>query len=130
MQIAAFSLYLTALELDPDPLSLADIRFETLRERNLFTADAFDENASFNRKEPFIFKREKDAPAVALIAEGCELEGDKPLYFVNVERSEAFKRHGILEIGPENVKKVSVQHLLSDTDVLKIASWGNARDMA
>ena len=228
VQIAAFSLYLTALELDPDLQSLQDIRFETLRERNLFTTDAFDENASFNRKEPFISKRfhaivgnppwrrknthiladeycnkrnypvtsrsldqaflwriadfvnqktliglilhsrplfshtetslqarrelftrltpqviinlsalrqddlfpRKNAPAVVLIAEGCELTEDKPFYFVNVERSEAFKRHGILEIGPENVKKVSTQHLLSDTDVLKIASWGNARDMA
>ncbi len=49
---------------------------------------------------------------------------------MNVEHSEAFKRHGILEIGPENVKKVSVQHLLSDIDVLKTASWGNVRDMA
>ena len=57
VQIAAFSLYLTALELDPDPQSLQDVQFETLRERNLFTADAFDENASFNRKEPFISKR-------------------------------------------------------------------------
>ncbi len=56
VQIAAFSLYLTALELDPDPQSLQNVRFETLRERNLFTADAFDENASFNRKEPFLSK--------------------------------------------------------------------------
>ncbi len=228
VQIAAFSLYLTALELDPDPQSLQDVRFEILRERNLFTADAFDENASFNVAEPFISKSfhaivgnppwrrkdthiladdyckkylypvtrrsldqaflwrianlvnhktliglilhstplfshteeslqarkglftrltpkvivnlselrqddlfpKKDAPAMALIAKGCPLAGDKSFYFVNVEHSEAFKRHGILEIGPENVKKISIQHLLSDTDVLKIASWGNAHDMA
>ena len=228
VQIAAFSLYLTALELDPEPQSLRDIRFETLRERNLFTADAFDENASFNKKEPFASKNfhaivgnppwrrkkthiladdyckkrnypvtsrsldqaflwriadfvnqktqiglimhsrplfshteealqarkelftrltpkvivnlsalrkdnlfpHKDAPATTLIAEGRELAEDKTFYFVNVERSRAFKRHNILEIGPENVKKVSTRHLLSDTDVLKTASWGDARDMA
>jgi len=227
VQIAAFSLYLTALELDPDPQSLNDVRFEPLRERNLFIADAFDETASFNKKEPFVFKNfhaivgnppwrrknthiladdycakrhypvtsrsldqpflwritdfvnqktiiglilhsrplfshteaslqarkglftrlipkvivdlsalrqedlfpHKDAPATVLIAEGSGVSENKAFYLVNVLYSQAFKRHNILEIGPENVKKVSTQHLLSDTDILKIASWGNARDM-
>lgn len=227
VQIAAFSLYLTALELDPDVQSLDKIQFQTLHENNLFAADAFDESASFNKKEPFVtknfqaivgnppwkrtqadylaekyckgreypltrrsldqaflwriaaFTNEKtliglilhsrplfghmpdslkareglltrftpqvivnlsalrqdglfpksDAPATVLIAEGHYSEKNDYFYFASAEHSESFKRHGIIEIGPENIKKISVQHLISDTDVLKIASWGSARDM-
>lgn len=228
VQIAAFSLYLTALELDPDLQSLDKIRFQNLLEKNLFDADTFDESASFNNKEPFAsknfqaivgnppwrrtnanslaekyckkrgypitrrsldqpflwriadFTNEKtviglilhsnplfshmpdslkareelltrfnprvivnlsalrqeglfpksDAPATVLIAEGCPSQVNGCFYLVCAEHSESFKRHGIIEIGPENIKKISIQHIISDTDVLKIASWGNARDMA
>jgi hypothetical protein len=228
VQIAAFSLYLTALELDPDLQSLDKIQFLNLKEKNLFNADAFDESASFNKKEPFAnknfqaivgnppwrrnatdflakeycsnrgyplpprsldqafiwritdFTNEKtliglilhstplfshmpdslkarerlltrftprvimnlsalrqdglfpksDAPATVLIAEGCHTEIKDCFYFIAVERSESFKRHGIIEIGPENIKRISIQHVISDTDVLKIASWGSARDLA
>lgn len=228
VQIAAFSLYLTALELDPDLQSLDKIQFQNLSEKNLFDADAFDESASFNKREPFASKnfqaivgnppwrrkkandlaekycssrgypltrrsldqaflwrsadfanektliglilhsrplfghmpdslkaRERlltrfnpqvivnlsalrqdglfpksDAPATVLIAEGRHSEINGCFHFVNAERSESFKRHGIIEIGPENIKKISIRHVISDTDVLKIASWGSARDMA
>jgi type I restriction-modification system DNA methylase subunit len=228
MQIAAFSLYLTALELDPDLQSLDKIQFQNLSEKNLFDSDAFDESAPFNKREPFVSKKfqaivgnppwkrtqadylaekycnsrgypltrrsldqaflwriadfanektliglilhsrplfghmpdslkarerlltrfnpqvivnlsalrqdglfpKSDAPATVLIAEGRYSEINGCFYFVNVERSESFKRHGIIEIGPENIKKISIRHVISDTDVLKIASWGSARDMA
>ena len=53
VQIAAFSLYLAALELDEAPEPPEALRFERLIGRNLFVADAFDEDAAFNRKEPF-----------------------------------------------------------------------------
>ena len=39
--MASFSLYLTALELDPDPRPPKALRFEPLIGRNLFVADAF-----------------------------------------------------------------------------------------
>lgn len=228
VQIAAFSLYLTALELDPDLQSLEKIQFQNLLEKNLFDADAFDESASFNTKEPFasrsfqavvgnppwrrnkanalaaqyckkrqypitprsldqaflwrisdfmneqtliglllhstpLFSHTNDAlkartrllsffnprvivnlsalrqeslfphstaPAAVLIAEGTHSQANGYFYLVCAEHSESFKRHGIIEVGPENVKKISTKHLTSDTDVLKIASWGNARDMA
>jgi hypothetical protein len=71
-----------------------------------------------------------DAPATVLIAEGGHSQMNGCFYLVCAEHSESFKRHGIIEIGPENIKKISIQHVISDTDVLKIASWGNARDMA
>lgn len=228
VEIAVFSLYLTALELDPNLQSLDSIQFQTLHEKNLFDADAFDESASFNAKEPFASKnfqviignppwrrnkanflaeayckkrrypitrrsldqaflwriadftnektqiglilhsrplfghmpdslqaRERlltrfspqiivnlsalrqeglfpksDAPATVLIAKGRQSEINDFFYFICAEYSESFKRHGIIEIGPENIKKISTRHVLSDVDALKIASWGNARDMA
>ena len=40
--VASFSLYLAALELDPDPKPPEALRFEPLIGRNLFIADAFE----------------------------------------------------------------------------------------
>lgn len=56
VQIAAFSLYLTALDLDPDPQPPSALKFRPLIEQNLFSSDAFDENAPFNKQEPFASK--------------------------------------------------------------------------
>jgi hypothetical protein len=53
LQIAAFCLYLTALELDPDPQSLDAMDFEPLIGKTLIAADAFDIFAPFNVQEPF-----------------------------------------------------------------------------
>ncbi|HYT36384.1 MAG TPA: N-6 DNA methylase [Ktedonobacteraceae bacterium] len=228
IQIAAFSLYLTALELDPDPHLSHQVKFRPLTNKNLFAADAFDENASFNKEAPFVTKsfhaivgnppwrrnranrlatmyckkhkysitrrsldqaflwrigdfasdkthiglilhsrplfshapealkaREEllkrfslqvlvnlsdmrqdglfpraDAPATVFIAKGCCSKSDDSFHFVCAEHSKTFKKHGIIEIGPENVKRISTYRVISDTDVLKVASWGNARDMA
>ena len=43
VQIAAFSLYLTALELDPKPEPPDNLKFEPLIERTLFTGDMWEE---------------------------------------------------------------------------------------
>ena len=40
VRVAAFSLYLAAMELDPHPQQLEDIRFEPLRDRTLLVGDA------------------------------------------------------------------------------------------
>ena len=42
----------------------------------------------------------------------------------------AFKSIGVLEIGPEQIKTLSVRRAAEDEDFLKIASWGGARDAA
>ena len=48
IQVASFSLYLAALELDPDPTPPEALRFEPLVGRNLFVGSAFD----FDRRAP------------------------------------------------------------------------------
>lgn len=54
VEIAAFSLCLTAFELDPTPKSRHQLKFkEQLKGRNLFVADAFDLEAEFNGAPPF-----------------------------------------------------------------------------
>jgi hypothetical protein len=227
-QIAAFSLYLTALELDPAPEPLEELKFEPLIGRNLFTSNAFDEEAPYNKIRPFAKKnfgaivgnppwtadnsdnsavsycekhnhplyrghpdqafmwrigdfandntriglivnarpffsqvskarevkqqlltsftprvlinlsslrQEKlfptsTAPAMIVIAEGKPVDSDDSLALVTVEKSDTFKRHGIIEIGPENVKRLPVKQVACDPDLLKTASWGSARDTA
>jgi len=61
IQIAAFSLYLTALELDyqlaQNPTISDNLKFESIIGKNLFASDAFDENAEFNQQAPFINKQ-------------------------------------------------------------------------
>jgi N-6 DNA Methylase len=241
IQIAAFSLYLTALELDYElddstPVS-SDLKFRELIGKNLFSSNAFDENAAFNSAPPFadqefdavignppwtrtkandlaasyckrkrpeagypegypiarsdnpdqaflwrvgdfsnentsiglilhgkpffsntkkawkskeaIFmhfqpkiivnlsklRRENlfpkaEAPAMIFIGKGCKSKLKDSVYVVCPERSSEFRQHGIIEIGSENIKILSVYAMASDPDMLKVASWGNARDMA
>jgi hypothetical protein len=55
VEIAAFSLYLTALELDPDskPEPTEELRFEPLVGNTLFPNNAFDLEALYNGHAPF-----------------------------------------------------------------------------
>jgi len=57
IEIAAFSLCLTAFELDPSPSSAQHLRFrDSLKGRNLFVGDAFSSNG-FTQSEPFSKKQ-------------------------------------------------------------------------
>jgi type I restriction-modification system DNA methylase subunit len=69
------------------------------------------------------------APAMILIAEGKRSEQRDNFYFVCPERSIDFLRHGIVEIGAEHIKKLPVFSTALDSDMLKIPTWGSARDM-
>ena len=54
VEIAAFSLCLTAFELDPEPDSTDQLRFEReLKGQNLFVGDAFEPDAPFAKTAPF-----------------------------------------------------------------------------
>ena len=70
------------------------------------------------------------APAMILIAEGKYSQQRDNFYFVCPERSMDFQQHGIIEIGAECIKKLPVFSTALDSDMLKIATWGSARDMS
>ncbi|HWS90677.1 MAG TPA: N-6 DNA methylase [Pyrinomonadaceae bacterium] len=228
VQLAAFSLYLTALELDPKPQPPSALKFKKLIGKNLFAADAFNEKAPFNRVEPFVnrefgavvgnppwksgkksdhelllnYCKEREcplarntpdqafmwraadfaadharvglilhskpffahtpsaqkakkalltkfkplvlvnlsdlrqdrlfpyavAPALVLVAECRNSKKGESFVYVSPQRSEAFKQHGIIEIGSENIKTLPVSGAANDLDMLKVASWGGPRD--
>jgi len=69
-------------------------------------------------------------PALAFVALNHETRRGVSLAFASVEFSRPFRNHGILQLGPENVKRLSVSLAASNPFALKVASWGSARDMA
>jgi len=71
-----------------------------------------------------------EAPALIFIGKGCKSQPKDNFYFVCPERSLDFRQHGIIEIGSENIKRLPVNGVANDSDMLKVASWGNSRDMA
>lgn len=70
-----------------------------------------------------------EAPAMILIAEGQRSEARDSCYFICPKRSLEYRKHGILEIGSEDIKKLSVHAIASDPDMMKVATWGSPRDM-
>ena len=71
-----------------------------------------------------------EAPAMVFIGKGCESQPKDSFYLVCPERSLDFRQHGIIEIGPENINRLSVDGAATDPDMLKVASWASARDMS
>lgn len=69
-------------------------------------------------------------PAIVLLAANRESDDRASFPFVSVEFSRPFRKHGILQVGPENVQHISVSLAASNSVALKVASWGSARDMA
>ncbi len=71
-----------------------------------------------------------EAPAMAFIGKGCKAQPKDSFHFVCPERSLDFRRHGIIEIGSENIKRLTAFAIATDPDMLKVASWAGARDMS
>ena len=69
-------------------------------------------------------------PAIALLLENEAVSPGDAFPFVVVERDRSFREHGLMRLGPENVKRVSTSLATSSPYALKVASWGSARDMA
>ncbi len=69
-------------------------------------------------------------PAVILVAANRESNDRASFPFVSVEFARPFRNHGILQIGPENVQRLSISLAATNAYALKVASWGSARDMA
>ena len=239
IEIAAFSLCLTAFELDPSPSSVNQLKFRrSLKGRNLFVADAFESDTfaktgEFSKKEfsivvgnppwnkplgkrstrkqslrshidycqnheppielPYrspidqafiwrgrdfaklnarigliidgknFFSQEKQSllaqrslyrafatreminlaalhdkglfpsakqPAIVFIAENTLPAAKESLLFVSAERNESFRQHGILELNSENSHRLPLRKLESCPFLLKVATFGSARDLA
>jgi hypothetical protein len=230
VQLAAFSLYLTALELDPKPQPPSALKFKRLIGENLFAGDAFDEAAHFNSKDVFVqrsfgavvgnppwrsgrktehkllleyckkrslplarntpdqaflwraadvtekgatvglilhgkpfFARTKSAlaakkalltklrprllinladlrleklfphsqaAALIYIGENLRAEPEDMLVLAAPKRKERVKKHGMIQITSDQIKSLRVLQVASDPDLLKVASWGSARDFA
>lgn len=71
-----------------------------------------------------------EAPAIIFIGKGCVTQSKDSFYFVCPDHSLEFRQHGIIEIGPENIKRLSAYAVATDPYILKIASWASARDMS
>jgi hypothetical protein len=69
-------------------------------------------------------------PAMVVVARNQNAEKGDDCTYAAVERARSFRGHGVLEIGPESIKRVSIFRAAHDEDFLKIASWGSARDAA
>jgi hypothetical protein len=69
-----------------------------------------------------------EAPALVFIGKGCKPQPKDSFYLVCPERSLDFRQHGIIEIRPENIKRLSAYAVATDPDMLKVASWASARD--
>ncbi len=239
IEIAAFSLCLTAFELDPSPTSVRQLKFRrSLKGRNLFVSDAFDDNTLGKQEEfkerqfslvvgnppwnkplggrstrtqslrshieycqskdppielpyrspidqAFIWRgrdfakrgarfgliidaknffsqvkqslraqrglyeafatREMinlsslhnkglfpsaEQPAMIYVAENAEPEASNSVLFLSAERSESFRQHGMINLNVENSSRLPKRKLLTCDCLLKIASFGSARDLA
>ncbi len=69
-------------------------------------------------------------PALILVAENSPSPTNAAFPFAAVEFSRTFRNHGILQIGPENVHRLSISLAAANPRALKVASWGSARDLA
>lgn len=67
-------------------------------------------------------------PALVFVAIN-QKAGDRSVFpYASAEFSRTFRKHGILQIGPERVHRLSVALAASNPFALKIATWGSARD--
>lgn len=71
-----------------------------------------------------------EQPAMVFVAENAKpMKGDK-LVFASAERSETFRKHGIVELFLERLNHLPVERIPHEPHLFKIASYGTARDRA
>jgi len=69
-------------------------------------------------------------PAMIYVAEHAKpRKGDK-VVFVSAERSETFRKHGMVELFLERLNRIPVERIPNEPHLFKIASYGTARDRA
>jgi hypothetical protein len=69
-------------------------------------------------------------PAMVFVAEHCKPKKGDTLVFASAERSETFRKHGIVELFLERLNFLPLDRIPDEDNLLKIASYGTARDRA
>lgn len=70
------------------------------------------------------------APATVLICRGRRSNASDEVRYVTARRDRQFRRHGILQFAAEDVRTLSASAVACEPFVLKVASYGGARDLA
>ncbi len=71
-----------------------------------------------------------EQPAMIYIAENCKPRKGDQLVFASAERSETFRKHGIVELFLERLNFLPLSKVCDEPHLLRIASYGTARDRA
>lgn len=67
-------------------------------------------------------------PAMIYVAENAKPKKGDRLVFASAERSETFRKHGIVELFLERLNRLPVDRISDEHHLFKIASYGTARD--
>ncbi|MEX1041187.1 MAG: N-6 DNA methylase [Pirellulaceae bacterium] len=69
-------------------------------------------------------------PAMVFVAENCRPKEGDSLVFASAERSETFRKHGIVELFLERLNFLPIERIPVEPHLFKIASCGTPRDRA
>ena len=69
-----------------------------------------------------------EQPAMIFVAEHCRPKKGDTLVFASAERSETFRKHGIVELFLERLNFLPAERILKEPHLFKIASYGTPRD--
>lgn len=69
-----------------------------------------------------------EQPAMVFVAEHCKPKKGDTLVFASAERSETFRKHGIVELFLERLNFLPAEQILREPHLFKIASYGTPRD--
>lgn len=71
-----------------------------------------------------------EQPAMIFVAENCKPKKKDTLVFVSAERSETFRKHGIVEFFLERLNFLPISQIPDEPHLFKTATYGTARDRA
>ena len=71
-----------------------------------------------------------EQPAMIFVAENSKPKKGDKLAFASAERSETFRKHGIVQLFRERLNQLPVDRIPHEPNLFKIATYGTARDRA
>ena len=69
-------------------------------------------------------------PAMVFVAENCKPKKGDTVVYASAERSETFRKHGIVELFLERLNFLPIARIPDEPHLFRIASYGTARDRA